>query len=483
MKYLLTFTSTVLLLMGGGPFTSVLASNKSQLQASENASSSADQHSPAPPNIVMIISDDQRWTDYSFMGHEAIQTPALDQLAARSATFRRGYVPVALCRPSLATMITGLYPFQHKITGNDPARTKDMSNAQYNQLRSQLIANIDAVPTLPKLLAEKGYVSFQSGKWWEGSFSRGGFTQGMSRGFPEQGGRHGDDGLKIGRNGMQPVLEFIDSATESQKPFFLWYAPFLPHTPHNPPDRLLKKYAKPGRPVQLAKYYAMCHWFDETCGTLIDHLDKTGLAENTLIVYVTDNGWIQRTSQSRVPDGWKSVFAPRSKQSPYDGGTRTPILISWPKKMKAQEYPDLVSSIDLIPTMLQAAGAEVPANLPGVSLLPLTVDGTALQRDTIFGESYAHDVADLDDVEASLLYRWVISGHWKLLLAYDGKTTRYGSVHDRTNFVPALYNLQDDPFEKENVAKQQPAVVEALKQKLDNWYRVKSRQVIDRSSK
>lgn len=79
----------------------------------------------APPNIVMIISDDQTWTDYSFMGHPVIKTPHLDALAARSTTFRRGYIPIALCRPSLVTMITGLYPHQHGVTGNDP--WKDLS--------------------------------------------------------------------------------------------------------------------------------------------------------------------------------------------------------------------------------------------------------------------------------------------------------------------------------------------------------------------
>lgn len=434
------------------------------------------------PNIVMIISDDQTWTDYSFMGHEVIQTPALDRLAARSATFRRGYVPVALCRPSLATMITGLYPSGHKITGNDPTRTKDMSEGEYSVLRERLIANIDSVPTVPKLLAERGYVSFQSGKWWEGNFTRGGFTDGMTRGFPERGGRHGDDGLKIGRDGMQPVLDFVDTAVEDKKPFFLWYAPFLPHTPHNPPERLLQKYSQPSRPPELAKYYAMCEWFDETCGTLTDHLDKAGVTDNTLIVYVTDNGWIQRTKHTEVPADWKPTFAPKSKQSPNDGGTRTPIMVSWPKKIDPKEYPDLVSSIDLVPTMLKAAGAKVPDNLPGLDLLPLTADGKALGRDEVFGESYAHDVADLDDLERSLLYRWVIAGRWKLLLSYDGKVNRYAAVHDRTNAVPALYDLLDDPFESHNVAAQHADVVKELNQKLNDWYEVKTRQVIGQDS-
>ena len=149
----------------------------------------------APPNIVMIISDDQTWTDYGFMGHTDIETPSLDRLAGRSALFRRGYVPIALCRPSLATMITGLYPHQHGITGNDPSPKKSLSKNEYAELRERLIAKLDRFETVPELLAERGYVSHQSGKWWEGGFKRGGFTHGMTRGFPQPGGRHGDDGL------------------------------------------------------------------------------------------------------------------------------------------------------------------------------------------------------------------------------------------------------------------------------------------------
>ncbi len=118
-----------------------------------------------PPNVVLIIADDQAWTDYGFMGHPLIRTPNLDQLAARSALFTRGYVPTALCRPSLATLVTGLYSHQHKITGNDPSLTLAPPDShEYARLREQLISHIDRQPTLPKLLAAKGYLSHQSGK-------------------------------------------------------------------------------------------------------------------------------------------------------------------------------------------------------------------------------------------------------------------------------------------------------------------------------
>ena len=422
------------------------------------------------PNIVLILSDDQTWTDYGFMGHEFIKTPNLDKLSKRSAVFPRGYVPVALCRPSLSTLITGLYPHQHGITGNDPALLPGMKPRQkvppaYNQLRADLIANIDQHPTLPKLLAKNGYVSHQSGKWWEGNYKRAGFTEGMTRGFPQPGGRHGDDGLKIGREGMKPVLDFINKSIADDKPFYVYYAPFLPHTPHNPPVRLFNKYKDKVASEHVAKYYAMCEWFDETCGQLLDHLDAKGITDNTIIYYICDNGWIQK-EKSRG-------YAPRSKQSANEGGTRQPTMISWPGKITPKVYEDtLVTSLDYLPTMLAAAGAEadIPKGLPGLNLMPLITEGKKLDRDAIYGESFAHDIADLKNPEASLLYRWVIQGHWKLLLTYDGKVGRYTSSHPRTEKRPQLYNLKKDPTEENNLAKDNSERVAKLASMIDtNW--------------
>jgi arylsulfatase A-like enzyme len=420
------------------------------------------------PNIVLILSDDQAWTDYGFMGHETIQSPNLDRLAEQSIVFRRGYVPTALCRPSLMTLATGQYAHRHGVTGNDPSpKYADPKSELYTQRRAKLVSYIEQFDTLPELLVERGYLCHQSGKWWEGSYSHGGFTHGMTRGFPEPGGRHGDDGLKIGRQGMQPVTEFVDMAVEEQKPFFLWYAPFLPHTPHNPPERLLKKYQKPGRPLPIARYYAMCDWFDETCGELLDHLDEKGVRDNTLVVYVTDNGWIQN------PKG--RGYAPRSKQTPYEGGIRTPIMFSWPTKLKPADRPELVSSIDLVPTMLAAAGASVPKDLPGLDLLPNLETGERIERDAIFGEGFAHDIADIAKPEASLLYRWCIQGKWKLLLTYDGEVNRYQSTHPRTEKGPQLFDLLADPHEEKNVADDHPDVVAQLAARIADWYPVTER--------
>ena len=424
-----------------------------------------------PPNIVLILSDDQAWNDYSFMGHESIKTPNLDALAKQSVLFRRGYVPTALCRPSLMTLVTGRYAHQHGVTGNDPSPKYAASGTEENKSRrAKLIANIDRFETLPEKLAEQGYLCHQSGKWWEGNFKRGGFTHGMTNGFPQPGGRHGDAGLKIGREGLKPVTDFIDMAVEKKKPFFVWYAPFLPHTPHTPPKRLLEKYAVTDRSKTIAKYYAMCEWFDETCGQLIEHLDKTNIRDNTLIVYVCDNGWIQNPE--------KQGYALRSKQTPYEGGIRTPIMFSWPGKFKPADRLELCSSIDIYPTILACAGATAPTDLPGLNLQDHLKNGDAITRDSIFGESFAHDIADIENPEASLLFRWCIAGKWKLLLTYDGEVNRSKKTHPRTEKRPQLFDLVADPSEQVNLAGENPELVAQMVTRIQNWYRVKERKTL-----
>ena len=395
--------------------------------------------SPPPPNVVLIISDDQRWTDFGFMGHPVIETPHLDRLAARSAVFERGYVPSSLCRPSLATMITGLYPHEHKITGNDPPKGTE---------RAAMLVHIEALPTLPKLLAERGYRSLQTGKWWEGNCRCGGFTDGMTHGDVARGGRHGDLGLEIGRKTMQPIYDFVEECEQAETPFFLWYAPFLPHTPHNPPERLLAKYRAPDRSLHVARYYAMCEWFDETCGQLLDHLDQRGLTENTLVLFVTDNGWIQRED--------RRGYAPRSKRTPYEGGVRTPIMAAWPGVIEPGRRAALASSVDLAPTILRACRVAAPATLSGADLIAVA-SGTAEPRDQVLGEIFEHDVAEVDRPASSLLSRWIIDGRWKLIVPARGRPWE-------------LFDVVADPHERHDLARSRPEVAARLTAQLDRWW-------------
>jgi uncharacterized sulfatase len=370
------------------------------------------------------------------------------------------------------SIITGRYPHQHGVTGNDPARRPEMTDSVFNELRHRLIGRISDSPTLPRMLAGQSYLSLQTGKWWEGSWKTAGFTHGMTRGFPERGGRHGDDGLAIGRESLQPAFDFIDAAKASGQPFFLWYAPMLPHSPHDPPERLLTKYRAPDRAESLAKYFAMCERFDETCGELLNYLDQQQMSQNTLVIYVTDNGWIQSTPEMQLPPEWKNGFAPRSKQTPYEGGVRTPVMIFWPGVIAAGERPELVSTLDVFPTVLDAIGIGHPKFEAGLSLWPLLRDGTPMTREAIFGEGFSHDIADLDDHEVSLQYRWCIRDHWKLIVSYESPPDRYSWVHAINDRQPQLYDLHNDPHETHNLTAQHPEIVRELHDRLQQEWTV-----------
>ncbi|MFO0869890.1 MAG: sulfatase-like hydrolase/transferase [Pirellulales bacterium] len=408
------------------------------------------------PNIVMIVSDDHAWTDYSFQGHPHVRTPRLDRLAAESLTFTRGYVPSSLCCPSLVSMITGLYPHQHRITSNDPPLPPGKKGAAANQdptfraARQKMISHIDSLPTLPRLLAKQGYLSLQTGKWWQGNFRRGGFTHGMTQGDPEKGGRHGDRGLEIGRQTMQPIYDFIQEARQAERPFFVWYAPLLPHDPHNPPARLLDKYRPLTDSLHVARYWAMVEWFDETCGQLLDYLDAQQLTRQTIVVYVTDNGWIQDPQQPR--------YAPKSKQSQYDGGLRTPIMIRWPGRIAPARPPHLASSLDIAPTLLLAAGLAPTPEMPGINLLD--ADAVARRR-TVFGECFTHNAVDIERPATSLRWRWMIEDHWKVIVPAPA---------NEPEAPVELYDLQDDPHETRNQAPTSPDRVQQLRQQLDSWW-------------
>lgn len=306
------------------------------------------------PNVILILSDDQGFSDYGFMGHKVVRTPNIDRMASESLLYTRGYV-MPVCSPSLATLLTGQLPHVHGITGNDlsPAAIAD-EHAKGKTDRSPLARRLLANPViLPKALTAAGYLTFQTGKLWNVTAEEVGFTAGMT----STEGRHGGDGLDIGRKTMKPMFNFIEKAQAEKKPFFIWYAPMLPHTPHNPPQEYLAHYQGKGLSTKAEKYYAMVEWFDHTCGELDTFLKQHKLTDNTVIIYLADNGWDAEQGN-------------RAKLSPYELGIRTPMFVRWPGKVKPmRDEETLVSIVDFMPTVFKAAGVPVPAELPGLDLL------------------------------------------------------------------------------------------------------------------
>jgi len=394
------------------------------------------------------------------MGHEHIETPNLDRLAAEGLTFTRGYTAAPLCRPALASIATGLYPHQHGVIGNDPAfefPQELIYREEWTKIRMELDQPlIDAfrqLPALADLLGEQGYLSLQTGKWWEGDYSYGGFTEGMTLGDQKSGGsaRAGDEGFKIGREGLDIIFEFIHRAQEEEKPFFIWYAPLLPHSPHNPPDSLAVKYLPLAPTPAEANYWACCEWFDITCGQLMSFIEEEGLSENTLFVFVTDNGWIQDPDRPHRA-------APRSKRSPYEFGIRTPIIFRWTGSIEPHmDNEHLVSSIDIASTIVKTGGALTTEEMQGINVLdPANIE----ERKTLFSEAYAHDFSTID---SSLYYRIALELPWKLILPDES---------NRPDAVVELFNLLEDPHETVNLAPSHPEVVARLKAKIEDWWQI-----------
>jgi uncharacterized sulfatase len=355
-------------------------------------------------------------------------------------------VTTALCSPSLATLLTGLHPHQHGITGNDPVKGLD---------REAWLDRFFTHPLLPRMLADAGYLTLHTGKYWMRQPAAAGFTDDMGA-----TDRHGGKALAIGRETMQPIDDFLDRAGRAGKPFFVWYAPFLPHTPHTPPARLLERYADVAD-LPERRYLAMVEWFDETVGHLMTGLDRRGIAEHTLVILLADNGW--------------RAFG---KSSPYENGVRTPIVLRWPARVKPRiDRESLAGNIDIVPTILAATGVPARQGLPGIDLLDA---GAVAARDTLFLANYAHDMASPAEPDKSLWSRSCIQGSWKLVSwrpdPPEIKPSLGAWQHKDPEAMQELFDLAADPHETKNLATAQPERVRDMQMRLDTWWNPEARR-------
>ncbi|NND98075.1 MAG: sulfatase-like hydrolase/transferase [Pirellulaceae bacterium] len=437
----------------------------------------------------MIISDDQTYTDFGFMGNRRVHTPHLDQLAKRSTVLTHGYVPSSVCRPSLVTLLTGRYPHQHGIHFNHPppgfgklTRTPTINKSQYDAYRESAAKLIRDQPSLPRILANIGYRCMQTGKYWEGHYRNAGFTDGMTIAEPSGGPQgdkqlpngdfvahgNGDHGLTIGRETMQPIDQFI--ADRGDDPFFLWYAPFLPHTPHDAPAEFRELFSD-RRDVKAHEkpYFAAIAQFDQTVGHVLKVLDHHHLSANTLVVFLVDNGW--RPDPSRfVASRQEWDHTKTSKRAPFESGLRTPILFCWPDQSATRTHSGLVSSVDIVPTILAAAEIQTEIDFPGKNLWPTISGGepTDTQR-AVFGEIYPGDASVLGNPSRDVAYRWVRHKHLKLIIPHKhGKKSAWNDYLDG----PALYDVVTDPDEETNLVghSRYQQDVTRLQKLLDDWW-------------
>jgi len=400
---------------------------------------SADDARAARPDLVLLIADDMDWEHFGFLGHVPDPTPTLDRLAAAGAVFTHGFVPVSRCRPSQATLLTGLWPQQHGMYFNTGPGHIDPRNA------------------LPGLLREAGYATIGEGKFWEGDPRLVGFSNPSITNYET-----------FVRQGQQELFDFID-ATPREQPLFVWWAPQLPHVPHNPPQRLLERFdpatlSVPDwlqEPALREKFrerehrsLAMAAWLDEGVDELIGKLRASGRYENTLFVFLVDNGW----ANGQVSKGWA-----------LDKGLRTPVIFAWPAAIAGgQTFSELMSSADIYATLLDVAGLPLPAGCQGRSLRSRLQGGPGEPRTALYGALYPPQPTALPpDPGRDATALWARTERWKYILSLqDVRMPAEGRSKDEETGVIAildpgferdrgdqeLYDLESDPQERHNLA-------------------------------
>lgn len=403
-----------------------------------------------PPNILVILTDDQGYSDVSFYGRGDVRTPNIDRLAKEGMTFTDMRSNCTVCSPSRAAILTGRYPDRVGVPGVIRTRPED----SWGYLAP-------GVPTLADCLRRAGYHTAIIGKWHLGLESpnlpnqRGfdlfhGFLGDMMDSYTTHL-RHGINYMRLNAETVDPkghatdvftewACDYIRERAKARGPFFLYLAYNAPHFPIEPPaDWLARVRARePGMSELRAKNVALVEHLDAGIGRVLAALDETGLAARTLVFFASDNGGSLPHGQCNDP--WRD-----GKQSHYDGGLRVPFAVRWPGVVRAgSRSPYAGQSFDLFPTCLEAAGAPPLAGIDALSLTPvLTGDAAAGARELYFvrregGAKYG-----------GKSYEALVRGDWKLL-----QNDPYSPLE--------LYNVRDDPQETRNVAAAQPKVFAEL---------------------
>lgn len=401
-----------------------------------------------PPNIVLILADDLGYADTGVYGSKSIPTPHIDGLADQGTRFTNAYVTAATCSPSRAGLMTGRYQQRFGFEFNTAGAA----------ITHRLYRGLDpAVPTLADVLSRAGYVTGMFGKWHLGTRSH---FHPLARGFNEfygfLGGAHSYFPAKRDEpiystvmRGKHPLTEpeYLTDAIARETVAFVdrhHDVPFFVYVPFNAvhtPIEATKKYQDRFSEVQNARrrdYYAMTSALDDAVGAILGAIDQQGLTDNTLVIFLNDNGGPTYTGvQSNGPLKLGKLFL-------FEGGVRVPMIIRWPTVVPPGSVFDKTSSsLDIFATACAAAGVGVPATfgLDGTDLMPYLTGKIRGTPHPLLFWSNGPNVA-------------VRSGNWKLVKSYDHVW---------------LFDLAQDVGEQDNLAGKHPDLVRQLEQELANW--------------
>ncbi len=408
------------------------------------------------PNIVLIMTDDQGWAQVGFHGDPILQTPHLDALAAESVEMTRFYVS-PVCAPTRAALMTGRYNYRTGVVDTYLGRA---------------MMAPDEV-TIAEVLAGSGYRTGIFGKWHLGdNYPQRTVDQGFGESVVHMGGGIGQPSDPPGSDYFDPILfhngeqkqyagyctdVYFDEAirwimdSEGQ-PFFAYIPTNAPHSPYLVPDSYREPYAGQGLSDKDARIYGMITNIDYNIGRLLAHLEADGLADNTILIFMTDNGPTTRLYHAGLR---------AQKGSVYENGIRVPFLVRWPERLEPRTVDALGAHVDLAPTLFSAAGVSHPyqTSLDGRNLLPLWSGAESEPPDrTYFVQAHRGNEPQR--------YR-----------AFAAVEQRYKLVQPLSFRDPApddakleLYDLIDDPGEQHDLADELPDVAERLKQDYDQWF-------------
>ena len=419
----------------------------------------------ALPNIILLIGDDQGYPYFGFMGAEYVYTPHMDSLAANGTLFTDGYVSDNHCRPSLQTLLTGILPIDYQKQSEkllyQLAAEEDIpedSMREFHQNFDLKALALSHFQTLPQMLKEKGYVSFQGGKWWEFTYQNGGFTHGMTQGWTEAEQKTagwfqkhmGGEGMDLARVTNQPAYDFLEETKGT--PFFMWFAPSLPHYPFDAPEKYYTLYKDKEMSESAKQYYANCTWFDDAWGEMVAHLKEKGLYENTLIIYVNDNGWEQEPHQEYWEDPMRSHNGgDKGKGSIYDMSFRSPIIFAWEGHIpKGKRTNALIHSADIPASILDYVGIDIPSHFHGKSYRSVIEGEGSGIRNFVQGNVITTRSADPNNVMGDH-----VEGYW---VREDNWFLRWHVTRDELE----LFDLNSDLRNEYNVAEQYPDILNQL---------------------
>jgi len=391
------------------------------------------------PNIVLFVADDLGWNDLGCYGAADMRTPNIDRLAAEGVRFTNAFVSTSSCSASRASIITGQYPHTNGVTSLTHVRKRTMLSPFST--------------TLPDVLCEAGYNTALEGKWHVAPYfptSWYGYRERLSGILPK------DFLIKSSHKAMQFIEENRDNAFYLELNYVDTHRldngefNFADGFPVDPDEISIPEYyTLPDRPeirLEIAKFYSNAAKMDMMIGQVLTRLDDLGLSENTLVCFVSDNG---------------APF-PGNKMTLYDRGIGTPLIFRMPGKIPAGAVDDnLVSTIDIMPTFLEAAGQPIPDGVQGRSLLPLaTGKGSEAVRDTVFAE-LTHHVFYLP-MRAARTTKWKYIRNYSddavgldqcAHMEWANKLCELPNQRWKSPRVPEeFYDLEIDPHEQNNLA-------------------------------